>query len=59
LWIASLAVLLAGGALNAQEVTGDWLGTLKAGPSRFAWRCIFRKRRTAACRGRSMLSIRE
>lgn len=27
-WIASLASVLAGGALNAQEVTGDWLGTL-------------------------------
>jgi len=27
-WIASLAILLASGALNAQEVTGDWLGTL-------------------------------
>lgn len=32
LWIASLAITLAGGSLNAQEVTGDWLGTLKAGP---------------------------
>jgi hypothetical protein len=30
LWVASLAVVLAGSAVNAQEVTGDWLGTLSA-----------------------------
>jgi hypothetical protein len=32
LWIAASAVS-AGIALNAQDVAGDWLGTLKAGPT--------------------------
>jgi len=32
LWIATMAVS-AGGALHAQDVIGDWLGTLKAGPA--------------------------
>jgi len=32
LWIAALAVST-GSALKAQDVTGDWLGTLKAGPA--------------------------
>ena len=31
-WIAAL-MALTGGALSAQDVTGDWLGTLKAGPA--------------------------
>jgi hypothetical protein len=31
LWIAAL-LALTGSALNAQDVAGDWLGTLKAGP---------------------------
>jgi fermentation-respiration switch protein FrsA (DUF1100 family) len=31
LWISVLAAVLAGRVLNAQDITGDWLGTLSAG----------------------------
>ncbi len=31
LWTVALAALLTGRALNAQDIAGDWLGTLRAG----------------------------
>jgi hypothetical protein len=58
MWIASLAVLAAG-ALQAQDVTGDWLGTIKAGAAEIRGALHISKAPMAASSRLLTSSIRE